>query len=156
MEILVKGHNTIKLTTHGEEYTIQRPSSFVYVFSLSQFLLDVVLIPCGDSRNLLIGTPFLEVAGDLIIACKSTGSKAVISFKEGSSWGGASSRNKIHGKVLDPNGKMVQELVGKWDESVDRKIGKDNFERLWQIAEFPSSEFSALYDLYLRSCRRLP
>jgi len=31
MEILVKGHNTIKLTSHGEEYTIQRPSSFVYV-----------------------------------------------------------------------------------------------------------------------------
>lgn len=29
MEILVKGHHTIKLTGHGEEYTIQRPSSFV-------------------------------------------------------------------------------------------------------------------------------
>jgi len=97
----------------------------------------------------LIGTPFLEVAGDLIISCKSTGSKAVISFKEGSSWGGASSRNKIHGKVMDSNGKMVQELVGKWDESVDRKIGKDNFERLWQIAEFPSGEFIASSDLYL-------
>jgi hypothetical protein len=33
MEILVKGHHTIKLTGHGEEYTIQRPSSFVYVDS---------------------------------------------------------------------------------------------------------------------------
>ncbi|GAA6016301.1 hypothetical protein JCM11491_006808 [Sporobolomyces phaffii] len=119
MEILVKGHHTIKLTTHGEEYTIQRPSSFV--------------------RNLLIGTPYLEIAGDLIISCRSTGAKAVISFKEGSSWGGASSRNKIQGKVVDPNGKTVHELVGKWDESVDRKIGKDNFERLWEIKDFPSN-----------------
>jgi len=50
---------------------------------------------------------------------------------------------------MDSNGKMVQELVGKWDESVDRKIGKDNFERLWQIAEFPSGEFIASSDLYL-------
>ncbi|GAA5897218.1 oxysterol-binding protein related protein OSH3 [Sporobolomyces salmoneus] len=119
MEILVKGHHSIKLTTHGEEYTIQRPSSFV--------------------RNLLIGTPYLEIAGDLIISCRSTGSKAIISFKEGSSWGGASSRNKIQGKVLDENGKTVHELVGKWDESVDRKIGKDNFERLWEIKDFPSN-----------------
>lgn len=119
MEILVKGHHTITLTTHGEEYTIQRPSSFV--------------------RNLLIGTPYLEVAGDLIIACRSTGTKAVISFKEGSSWGGASSRNKIQGKVMDSHGKTVHELIGKWDESVDRKIGKDNFERLWEIREFPSN-----------------
>ncbi|GAA5959728.1 hypothetical protein JCM3765_000078 [Sporobolomyces pararoseus] len=117
MEILVKGHHAIKLTTHGEEYTIQRPSSFV--------------------RNLLIGTPYLEIAGDLIISCRSTGSKAVISFKEGSSWGGASSRNKIQGKIMDSNGKTVHELVGKWDESVDRKIGKDNFERLWEIKDFP-------------------
>jgi len=98
----------------------------------------------------LLGTPYLEIAGDLIISCKSTGSKAVISFKEGSSWGGASSRNKIQGKVMDSNGKMVHELVGKWDESVDRKIGKDNFERLWEIKDFPSSEFSTLYFLLVR------
>jgi len=44
MEILVKGHNTIKLTSHGEEYTIQRPSSFVYVSLFSLLLLGVVLI----------------------------------------------------------------------------------------------------------------
>jgi len=51
---------------------------------------------------------------------------------------------------MDSNGKMVHELVGKWDESVDRKIGKDNFERLWEIKDFPSSEFSTLYFLLVR------
>ncbi|GAA5938831.1 uncharacterized protein JCM15063_004882 [Sporobolomyces koalae] len=119
MEILVKGHHSISLTPHQEQYTIRRPSSFV--------------------RNLLLGTPYLEVAGDLIITCPTTGSKSIVSFKEGSSWGGASSRNKVQGKVLDPNGKLVHELVGKWDESVDRKVGKDQFERLWQIKDFPSN-----------------
>ncbi|GAA5826444.1 hypothetical protein JCM10212_001397, partial [Sporobolomyces blumeae] len=117
MEIEVRGTNCIKLTAHGEEYTIQRPSSYV--------------------RNLLLGTPYIEVVGDLIVACARTGAKAVISFKAGSTWGGESSRNKVVGKVLDSSGKAVHELVGKWDENVDRKVGKDNFERLWQIAEFP-------------------
>lgn len=45
---------------------------------------------------------------------------------------------------MDPSGKTIHELVGKWDESVDRKIGNDNFERLWEIKDFPSSKLAFL------------
>lgn len=124
MEIFVEGDYRITFTWTGkdnkkgtETYTVKRPSSFI--------------------RNLVAGTKYLEIVGDMIVKNVDSGAKATVNFKEGSSWGGASSRNKIEGKVSDDDGKTVAELVGRWDESVDRKEGKSNFERLWEIDEFP-------------------
>lgn len=47
----------------------------------------------------------------------SNGWAAEVEFKEGSTWGGASSRNKISGKIKDPNGQAIASLQGRWDES---------------------------------------
>lgn len=88
----------------------------------------------------MAGTKYLEVVGDLTITNESSGEKAIISFKEGSAWGGVSSRNKIEGRVLNAQGQLQVELAGRWDEVVVRKDGKDSFHRLWQINEFPQSE----------------
>lgn len=117
MEIFVEGDYRITLTESGDTFTVKRPSSFI--------------------RNLVAGTKYLEIVGDMVVKNVESGAKAVVQFKEGSSWGGASSRNKIEGKVTNESGKTVAELAGRWDESVDRKEGKSNFERIWEIDEFP-------------------
>lgn len=113
------GEYSVRFLDSGETYTIRKPSSFV--------------------RNLVAGTKYLEVVGDLVVTSSSSSAQALVSFKEGSTWGGASARNKIEGKVVDERGETRVELVGKWDEAVDKKEGKNNFTRLWQIGEFPPS-----------------
>lgn len=92
-------------------------------------------------RNLVAGSKYLEVVGDLIVSNDHTGEQATVTFKEGSAWGGLSSRNKIEGKVCDDRGRARVELVGRWDEHVDRKEGQDSYQRLWQISEFPPRAF---------------
>ncbi|BGP33988.1 Oxysterol-binding protein 3 [Rhodotorula toruloides] len=117
MEVFVHGDYCIRFSDNSETFHIRKPSSFV--------------------RNLVAGTKYLEVVGDLVVTTDSSSAQATISFKEGSAWGGSSTRNKIEGKVVDADGKTAVELVGRWDDAVDKKEGKNNFTRLWQIAEFP-------------------
>ncbi|KAK4701955.1 oxysterol-binding protein-related protein 3/6/7, partial [Phenoliferia sp. Uapishka_3] len=120
MEIFMHGDYKVSFPDSGDVYSIKRPSSFVFA-----------------ARNLVAGTKYLEVVGDLVVTNESTGAKSVVNFKEGSTWGGASTRNKIEGKVFDPNGTPHTELVGRWDEHVDKKEGRDSYQRLWRIGEFP-------------------
>ncbi|KAL8280331.1 hypothetical protein RQP46_007248 [Phenoliferia psychrophenolica] len=117
MEIFMHGDYLLTFEDTNETFSIKRPSSYL--------------------RNLVAGTKYLEIVGDLIVTNESSGAKAVISFKEGSTWGGNSTRNKLEGKVFDANGTVQVELVGRWDEHVDRKEGKDSYQRLWRVNEFP-------------------
>ncbi|BGP42164.1 Oxysterol-binding protein 3 [Rhodotorula kratochvilovae] len=117
MEVFVSGEYCVRFADNNEVFTIRKPSSFV--------------------RNLVAGTKYLEVVGDLVVTTSRSAAQATVAFKEGSTWGGLSGRNKIEGKVLDANGDVAVELVGRWDDAVDQKEGKNNFTRLWQIAEFP-------------------
>lgn len=93
---------------------------------------------------MVAGTKYLEIVGECIITNMRTSEKAVIDFKEGSSWGGNSGRNKIEGKIMDARGKVQAELTGRWDENVDRKKGGREFQRLWEVNEFPKSKASLL------------
>jgi hypothetical protein len=120
MEIFVLGDCSVRfLDDSDEEYSIRKPSSFV--------------------KNLVAGTKYIEIVGDLVVSCLNSKAHAVVSFKEGSSWGGVSTRNKIEGRVVDERGVTRIELVGRWDDAVDRKDGKHSFTRLWQIADSPPS-----------------
>ena len=82
------------------------------------------------------GEKYIEHVGDLEVSNTDTGEYAVVHFKEGSSWGGASSRNKIDGTVFDANDKEKIHIQGKWDEYVSRKTGGNSSETIWQIADF--------------------
>ncbi|GAA5908541.1 hypothetical protein JCM6882_001294 [Rhodosporidiobolus microsporus] len=117
MEVFVHGDYCVEFADTGEVYSVRKPSSFV--------------------RNLVAGTKYLEVVGDLVISTSSSSAQAVVSFKEGSTWGGLGSRNKIEGRIVDAKGNTAVELSGRWDDAVDKKEGKNNFTRLWQINEFP-------------------
>ncbi|GAA5840651.1 hypothetical protein JCM9279_007390 [Rhodotorula babjevae] len=117
MEIFVEGEFCVRFADNDEVITIRKPSSFI--------------------RNLVAGTKYLEVVGDLVVTTSLSSAQATVAFKEGSTWGGLSGRNKIEGKVTDASGSVAVELVGRWDDAVDKKEGKNNFTRLWQVAEFP-------------------
>ncbi|BGP18444.1 hypothetical protein JCM10213_003177 [Rhodosporidiobolus nylandii] len=116
MEVFVHGDYMVRFAD-GEVFSIRKPSSFV--------------------RNLVAGTKYLEVVGDLVVTTTSSSAQAVISFKEGSTWGGSASRNKVEGRIVGADGNAAAELVGRWDDAVDKREGKNNFTRLWQVSEFP-------------------
>lgn len=124
MEIFVQGDISVRFPASDPEgttvYSIRKPSSFV--------------------KNLVAGTKYIEVVGDLVVAVSNSPAHAVVAFKEGSSWGGVSTRNKIEGRVVDERGASRIELVGRWDDAVDKKEGKSTFTRLWQMADSPPSE----------------
>ncbi|GAA5973443.1 hypothetical protein JCM11641_006463 [Rhodosporidiobolus odoratus] len=114
-ELMIHGDYSVRFGD-GETFSIRKPSSFV--------------------RNLVAGTKYLEVVGELLVTTDSSPAQAVVNFKEGG-WGGSSTRNKVEGKIVDAHGQTAVELVGKWDESVEKQEGKASFTRLWQINEFP-------------------
>lgn len=79
----------------------------------------------------------------MTIVNESNGQKAVVTFKEGSAWGGSSTRNKIDGKIMDESGNTKAELAGRWDEHVDKKEGGKHFSRMWQINDPQPSKFGS-------------
>lgn len=52
----------------------------------------------------------LQHVGEMEVVNHETGERAVVTFKEGSSWGGSSSRNKVEGKLYDANGSVHTEV----------------------------------------------
>jgi len=116
-ELIPEGISEVRIKDTDEVFTWTRPPSYV--------------------KNIMSGEKYVEHIGDLEVTNEETGERAVISFKEGSSWGGASSRNKIEGRVYDAHDSVAVELGGKWDESVFRKTGSKSSETLWQINDFP-------------------
>ena len=101
----------------GDVFSIQKPSSFM--------------------RNLLAGNKYLEHVGELTVTNESTGQRAVIEFKEGTMWGGASSRNNVEGRVYDANDSQVTNLKGKWSDAISRQKDKENYQLLWEASEMP-------------------
>ncbi|SJX61195.1 related to OSH3-Member of oxysterol-binding protein family [Sporisorium reilianum f. sp. reilianum] len=101
----------------GDVFSIQKPSSFM--------------------RNLLAGNKYLEHVGELVVTNEGTGQRAVLEFKEGTMWGGSSSRNCVEGKVYDANDSVVTTLKGKWSDNLARQKDKENFQVLWEAHDMP-------------------
>jgi hypothetical protein len=84
------------------------------------------------------GEKYLEHIGSVTVTNHNTGDQAVLQFKE-AGWGGPSSRNRVEGKLLEggEGGDVVGELVGKWDESLARRQGRDELHVLWRSHDLP-------------------
>lgn len=85
--------NEVRIKEHDEVYTWTRPSTYV--------------------KNIMSGEKYLEHVGVMEVHNEDTGERAAITFKEGSSWGGTSSRNKVEGKVFDTHDTAKIEVCGK-------------------------------------------
>ena len=116
LELIPEGEMRVELED-GDSFTITKPSSFM--------------------RNLLAGNKYLEHVGEMAITNEKTQQKLLLSFKEGSVFGGAASRNQIQGAVYDANDKVVDTVKGRWDEQVVRIMEKDRLHVLWEAEPFP-------------------
>lgn len=116
LELIPEGSIRLELGD-GDVFTFQKPSSFM--------------------RNLLAGNKYLEHVGELTVVNENTGQRAVLEFKEGTMWGGASSRNNVEGKVYDANDSHVTNLRGKWSDSISRQKDKEHYQLLWEASPMP-------------------
>ncbi|THH08730.1 hypothetical protein EW145_g2510 [Phellinidium pouzarii] len=91
--------------------------------------------PSSFTRNLMMGTKYLEHCGEMMIRNVSTGAQCVLDFKETGYW--ASTPNVVSGTVYSPDGSTVGRLEGKWDEQLSQKLDSNHFRVMWRIAPFP-------------------
>ncbi|PWN47061.1 hypothetical protein IE53DRAFT_371781 [Violaceomyces palustris] len=116
LELIPEG--SLRLELHdGDAFTLVKPSSFM--------------------RNLLAGNKYLEHVGELTVTNENTGQRLVIEFKEGTLWGGLSSRNSVAGTVYDANGSVVTHLRGKWTDNLAIQKDKENYQLVWEASEMP-------------------
>lgn len=82
-------------------------------------------MPDFMAHGLLVGTLRMEVSGSVKVVCPTTGYSAVIDFKPKPMVGG--DYNVVATKIIDPTGKKVADITGKWDKSfdiIDRRVKK--------------------------------
>ncbi|KAF9951591.1 hypothetical protein BGZ72_006927 [Mortierella alpina] len=76
-------------------------------------------------QNLIVGTPWIDNYGDMIITNHRTGETCKLTFKA-RGWRGKDAY-EIRGFALDARGKEVWEVAGRWNERlVARRAGKGN------------------------------
>ncbi|KAG0370600.1 Oxysterol-binding protein-domain-containing protein [Gamsiella multidivaricata] len=80
-------------------------------------------------QNLIVGTPWIDNYGDMIITNHRTGETCQLTFKA-RGWRGKDAY-EIRGFAADARGKEVWEVAGRWNERlVARRTGKGNGEDL--------------------------
>lgn len=100
--------------------------------------------PSSFIRNLVMSSPYLEHTGDLDIKNETTGESSTIAFKEGSFFGGESSRGYVEGSIEDSSHTRLCRLNGRWSQNFVRQLvddhghSTDRFQQLWEsINQFP-------------------
>ncbi|GJJ73310.1 oxysterol-binding protein 1 [Entomortierella parvispora] len=74
-------------------------------------------------QNLIVGTPWIDNYGDMVITNHRTGETCLLTFKA-RGWRGKDAY-EIRGHALDARGKEVWEVAGRWNERlVARRAGK--------------------------------
>lgn len=97
--------------------------------------------PSSFTRNLMMGTKYLEHCGEMIITNTRTKARCALDFKETGYW--ASTPNVVSGTVFSPDGNTVSRLEGKWDEQMAQKLDSSYLKVLWRVSPYPrdASEF---------------
>ena len=116
LEFVPLGKAHVILKPHNEHYIIDRPNSL--------------------AQNIIIGTMYLDTAGDSMAINTTTNEKCFLTY-HGKGWTD-SSYSLLDGYVLDSNGKKVIEITGKWTESIWMKdLVTGNKEMIWKRLPAP-------------------
>ena len=91
--------------------------------------------PSSFTRNLMMGTKYLEHCGEMVIKNLTSGATCTLDFKETGYW--ASTPNVVAGTVHSSQGELSARLEGKWDEQISQKLDSDHLRILWRITPFP-------------------
>ncbi|KAG0170426.1 hypothetical protein DFQ28_002139 [Apophysomyces sp. BC1034] len=138
MELISEGTVRITLSGHSDEYTYNKPSSWI--------------------RNMIAGSKYLEHVGEMRITNHTTGEYAIVTFKEstgGGFFGGVpTERNGVIIHLYDHNGSKVREVVGRWSDSLSEVIGKDQYTVLWRVVP-PELENHQEYYGFTKFCMEL-
>ncbi|KAF9898992.1 hypothetical protein BX616_003386 [Lobosporangium transversale] len=128
-EVLPKGTSNVELKVpkafaEGSEELLTDPNDenkFIERYSWRKVTTCV--------QNLIVGTPWIDNYGDMIITNHRTGEKCQLTFKP-RGWRGKDAY-EIRGFALDAKGNEVWEVAGRWNERlVARRAGKGNGEDL--------------------------
>ncbi|KAG0315025.1 hypothetical protein BG000_005323 [Podila horticola] len=80
-------------------------------------------------QNLIVGTPWIDNYGDMLITNHRTGETCLLTFKA-RGWRGKDAY-EIRGFAMDARGAQIWEVAGRWNERlVARRAGKDNSDDL--------------------------
>jgi len=96
LEFKPLGKAHVILKNHGEHYIVERPSSF--------------------AQNIIIGTMYLDTAGDSTAVNTKTNEKCFLKYY-GKGWTEAS-YGLINGYILNAAGEKVIDIEGKWTEAI--------------------------------------
>jgi hypothetical protein len=118
---------TLFLTLEQEETIIIHEVSYVEPSDICQLT---------HSRNLMMGTKYLEHTGEMVISNTTTGARCSLEFLEAGYW---SPPNVVKGTVYTSAGQATTTLEGKWDEQLARKLNDSHLHVLWRIAPFPKN-----------------
>eukprot|EP00826_Nyctotherus_ovalis_P061188 TRINITY_DN8682_c0_g1_i3.p1 TRINITY_DN8682_c0_g1~~TRINITY_DN8682_c0_g1_i3.p1 ORF type:complete len:384 (+),score=87.19 TRINITY_DN8682_c0_g1_i3:1356-2507(+) len=111
LEFKPLGKAHIILKNHNEHYIVERPSSL--------------------AQNIIIGTMYLDTAGDTVSVNSRTNEKCYLNY-HGKGWTEAS-YGLIDGYIVNATGKKVYEISGKWTEAIwMTDIATKKKELLWK------------------------
>jgi hypothetical protein len=82
----------------------------------------------------MVGNKYLEHVGKLTIENVRDRTTCTLDFKQSGYWGPS---NLVSGVVTSPNGDILTELEGKWDENFAQKLDSATLRMLWRAAPFP-------------------
>ncbi|KAF9124583.1 hypothetical protein BGW39_008097 [Mortierella sp. 14UC] len=116
MELMPNGTIHIHFPSHGDHYTISKPTTWM--------------------RNLMAGTKYLEHTGDMKIINHTTRESCVLTFKESSFFAGT--KHELSGHVMTANGAKKRTLQGRWSESLMEEVAPNKLERLWKCNSPPA------------------
>ncbi|CAG8518416.1 3317_t:CDS:2 [Ambispora leptoticha] len=125
-EILPKGVSHVNLKVPNEYWPNNKerdPNSYIAMGmpnAFSEHYSWKKVTTCVN--NLIVGSPWIDHYGDMVIINHITGDKCVLTFKA-RGWRGKDAF-EIRGIVYDANGKEVWEIAGRWNERlVARRSG---------------------------------
>jgi len=114
MEFQPEGEVSLRLKDWGEEYTWNKVTSCLH--------------------NLLGAERWVDLYGESIISCPSSGLSARIQFVKASYW--SSKRHELSGTITDSQGNVLQNLFGKWSEGL--YVGRAPSARcIWRPGSLP-------------------
>ncbi|KAF7721728.1 hypothetical protein EC973_004264 [Apophysomyces ossiformis] len=138
MELISEGVVRITLSGHSDDFTYNKPSSWI--------------------RNMIAGSKYLEHVGEMRVTNHATGEYAVATFKEstgGGFFGGISTeRNSVVIHFYSKDGVKAREIIGKWSDSLSEVTGKDQYVVLWRAVP-PEIEDHQKYYGFTKFCMEL-
>lgn len=127
--MITEGQTHIHFKQHTDAYTYNKPSCWF--------------------RNLVTGSKYLEVIGEMRVNNHATGEYAVVTFKEATSpsntlFSSFNSngmyRNQVVAKFYDSRGFVVRQVQGKWSESLFEEMAEDQYNVLWRCQSPSNAE----------------